>query len=713
MPPYGTPRPLPPPEEQKAADPSGCSEIAVDVPTGLPQAVSSTEAPRYEVEIRNLSYWIEDSRRPPAATAASPGRAPSGRKRSGGRYILQNICCRASPGEILAVAGPSGAGKSTLLDALGGRIAQGRLKGVVLLNGEAVDARRFRRYVLQDDALFPMLTVRETLLYSARLRLSGSISMTEKRARIEQLIDELGLRSVSGTRIGNEDFRGISGGERRRVSIGVEMIHNPCVLLLDEPTSGLDSTAALNVVELLHDMATTKKRTIILSVHQPSFRILNLFHRVLILAKGNAIHHGSLDELLERFQHAGKAIPAHVNVLEYAIDAVASPQEGNEDVARGSCEQGPELGRTEAPNLRLGLPFQEDQERKQGVLTSSIGPTSHLGTVSFASSPIQEIFTLADRYYKNVFRTRELFFGRAGQVLICGTCLGTLFFNVTNNPRGIQERLGFFAFSLAFLLTSSIEALPIFLGERNILIRETSRGAYRVSSYLFASVLVFLPFLLILAILFAVPSYFLVGLSTQWEAIVFFVLIIWLVLVTANSIVACFSGTDTYDEEVTVFYKNRDREVYAQMNFGHPMYIPSYWLWMHYLSIFKYPFDSLLINEYGSLNTTCFSEMRSGSESGGSSCQQTGHQILVDAGLAHTSKWMDVGILSAYAIIFRVACYAALRYHKSGLQSRLQAAAAAGRADVRSRDHRAAAENAPAWPRPELGRTGVFRGKEK
>eukprot|EP00850_Spirogloea_muscicola_P008230 SM000043S15858 [mRNA] locus=s43:507886:512682:- [translate_table: standard] len=665
MPPYGTPRPLPRLEEQHAGDPSGCSEIAVDVPTGLPQAGSSTEAPRYEVEIRNLSYWIEDSRRPPAFTAASSGRASSGHKRSSGRYILQNICCRASPGEILAVAGPSGAGKSTLLDALGGRIAQGRLKGVVLLNGEAVDARRFRRYVLQDDALFPMLTVRETLLYSARLRLSGSISMTEKRARIEQLIDELGLRSVSGTRIGNEDFRGISGGERRRVSIGVEMIHNPCVLLLDEPTSGLDSTAALNVVELLHDMATTKKRTIILSIHQPSFRILNLLHRVLILAKGTAIHHGSLDELLERFQRAGKAIPAHVNVLEYAIDAVASPQEGSEDAAGGSCEQGPELSRIEASNLRLGLPLQEDQ----GVLTSSIGTTSHLGTVSFASSPIQEIFTLADRYYKNVFRTRELFFGRAGQVLLCGTCLGTLFLNVTNNSRGIQERLGFFAFSLAFLLTSSIEALPIFLGERNILIRETSRGAYRVSSYLFASVLVFLPFLLILAILFAVPSYFLVGLSTQWEAIVFFILNIWLVLVSANSIVACFSAwIPSYIMGNSLVAGMLGAAFLFSGYFIKKEYIPSYWLWMHYLSIFKYPFDSLLINEYGSLSTTCFSDLRSGSQSGESSCRQTGHQILVDAGLAHTSKWMDVGILSAYAIIFRVACYAALRYHKSGLR---------------------------------------------
>eukprot|EP00850_Spirogloea_muscicola_P013242 SM000089S23798 [mRNA] locus=s89:71245:75551:+ [translate_table: standard] len=648
MPPYGTPRL----EEQHAGGPSACSEIVVDVPTGLPQAGSSTEAPRYEVEIRNLSYWIEDSRRPPAATAATSGRASSPRKRSCGRHILHNICCRASPGEILAVAGPSGAGKSTLLDALGGRIAQGRLKGVVLLNGDAVDARRFRRYVLQNDALFPMLTVQETLLYSARLRLSGSISMTEKRARIEQLIDEASLV-----------------GERRRVSIGVEMIHNPCVLLLDEPTSGLDSTAALNVVELLHDMATTKKRTIVLSIHQPSFRILNLFHRVLILAKGSAIHHGSLDELLERFQRAGKAIPAHVNVLEYAIDVVASPQEGDDDAARGSCELGPELSRMEAPNLRLGLPVEGDQERKQGVLTSSIGPTSHLETVSFASSPIQEVFTLADRYYKNVFRTRELFFGRAGQVLVCGACLGTLFLNVTKNSRGIQERLGFFAFSLAFLLTSSIEALPIFLGERNILIRETSRGAYRVSSYLFASVLVFLPFLLILAILFAVPSYFLVGLSTQWEAVVFFVLIIWLVLVAANSIVACFSAwIPSYIMGNSLVAGMLGAAFLFSGYFIKKEYIPSYWLWMHYLSIFKYPFDSLLINEYGSLSTTCFSDMRSDSESGNSSCQQTGHQILVDAGLAHTSKWMDVGILSAYAIIFRVACYAALRYHKGGLR---------------------------------------------
>nr|GFA43740.1 ABC transporter G family member 10 [Tanacetum cinerariifolium] len=143
---------------------------------------------------------------------------------------------------ILTIAGPSGAGKTTLLDILAGNISSNQVSGHVLINNHPIDTKQFRRlagYVTQDDALFPSLTVEETLMYSAFLRLR--CGRKEAVDRVKILINELGLDHVSGSRIGEGSNRGISGGERRRVSIGVELVHDPSVILIDEPTSGLDS----------------------------------------------------------------------------------------------------------------------------------------------------------------------------------------------------------------------------------------------------------------------------------------------------------------------------------------------------------------------------------------------------------------------------------------------------------------------------------------
>lgn len=137
----------------------------------------------------------------------------------------------------------------------------------------------------QEDNLLPLLTVKETLMYSAKFRLK-EMSAKEKEERVESLMHELGLFHVADSFVGDEDKRGISGGERKRVSIGVDMIHDPTILLLDEPTSGLDSTSALQVIELLSNMAKPKQRTLVISIHQPSYTILQNISNFLILSNG-------------------------------------------------------------------------------------------------------------------------------------------------------------------------------------------------------------------------------------------------------------------------------------------------------------------------------------------------------------------------------------------------------------------------------------------
>ncbi|KAL2896412.1 ABC transporter G family member 2 [Bienertia sinuspersici] len=176
----------------------------------------------------------------------------------------------------MAVLGASGSGKSTLIDALANRIARGSLKGNITLNGEPLESRLLKvisAYVMQDDLLYPMLTVEETLMFAAEFRLPKSLSKSKKAARVQQLIDQLGLRNAAKTIIGDEGHRGVSGGERRRVSIGIDIIHDPIILFLDEPTSGLDSTSAYMVVKVLQRIAQSGS-IVVMSIHQPSYRIM-------------------------------------------------------------------------------------------------------------------------------------------------------------------------------------------------------------------------------------------------------------------------------------------------------------------------------------------------------------------------------------------------------------------------------------------------------
>ncbi|KAK0590612.1 hypothetical protein LWI29_029416 [Acer saccharum] len=485
--------------------------------------------------------------------------------------ILKNVNCEARPGEIMAIAGPSGAGKTTLLEILAGMIPLSRVSGRVLVNEQPMNVRQYRRvsgYVTQDEALFPLLTVEETLMYSARLRLQGGFNRAATRVGV--LLKELGLDHVANVRIGGESNRGISGGEKRRVSIGVDLVHNPPVLLIDEPTSGLDSASALHVVLLLKSMAMKQGKTILLTIHQPGFRILELFDQILLLSNGTVLHYGSLHFLEHQLRFAGHSIPRHVNVLEFAIEATQALV-----INTGESE-------TEGSDL------EEEYEH--------IRKNREEATIHYSNPTIKEILILVQRFSNNICRTKQLFAARILQSILAGVVLGTIFMNATK----LQTQIGFFAFSLTFLLSSTTEGLPIFLQERKILMRETSRGAYRVSSYVISNTLVFLPFLLIVALLYTIPVYWLVGLRRELDGFLYFSLVVWIVVLMSNSFVASFSAlVPNYIMGNSLIAGVMGSYFLFSGYFIKKDDIPRYWIFMHYLSLFKYPFECFLINEYG------------------------------------------------------------------------------------------------------------------
>ncbi|RVW23628.1 ABC transporter G family member 22 [Vitis vinifera] len=210
------------------------------------------------------------------------------------KEILNGITGSVNPGEVLALMGPSGSGKTTLLNLLGGRIG----------------------FVTQDDVLFPHLTVRETLTYAARLRLPKTLTKQQKEKRAVDVIYELGLDRCQDTMIGGSFVRGVSGGERKRVSIGNEIIINPSLLFLDEPTSGLDSTTALRIVQMLHDIAEITHSFI--DVKGNNFNEQDPLYLTDLL--GNLLYFGKASGTMEYFSSIGCSPLITMNPAEFLLD---------------------------------------------------------------------------------------------------------------------------------------------------------------------------------------------------------------------------------------------------------------------------------------------------------------------------------------------------------------------------------------------------------
>ncbi|KAJ3069853.1 hypothetical protein HDU98_007087 [Podochytrium sp. JEL0797] len=242
-----------------------------------------------------------------------------------GKVILKGIHGSVKSGQLMAIMGGSGAGKSTFLDILAHRNKPGLVQGDILVNGKKLEKREYRKifgYVDQEDALMPTQTVQESILHSALLRLPRSMSRQAKLKRVHETMTELDILHIANERIGSSmtGSRGISGGEKRRVSIACELVTSPSILFLDEPTSGLDAYNAFNVVECLAQLASVYQRTVIFTIHQPRSDIYALFDELVLLAKKRLVYSGPAKEAIGHFASLGYDIPLGFNVADYLVD---------------------------------------------------------------------------------------------------------------------------------------------------------------------------------------------------------------------------------------------------------------------------------------------------------------------------------------------------------------------------------------------------------
>ncbi|KAL4591940.1 hypothetical protein LXL04_004915 [Taraxacum kok-saghyz] len=654
---------------------------------------SPLHASPFVLSFNNLTYSVKVAKKTAVPNPLGGGKL----EMSNTKVLLDDISGEAREGEIIAVLGASGSGKSTLIDALANRIAKESLKGTVTLNGDVLESKLLKvisAYVMQDDLLFPMLTVEETLMFSAEFRLPRTLSKSKKKARVQALIDQLGLRNAAKTIIGDEGHRGVSGGERRRVSIGTDIIHDPIVLFLDEPTSGLDSTSAFMVVKVLQRIAQSGS-IVIMSIHQPSYRLMSLLDKLIFLSRGQMVFNDTPSKLPDFFAQFGNPIPENEDRTEFALDFIRELEMSDAGTKRlidfnkswtrnkigdsTRSNQGPKLSLKDAISASIS----------RGKLVSgatNIGSNLSSSVPTFANSFWVEVFVIAKRSMLNSWRSPEVYAIRLGAIIVTGTILATMFRKLDNSPRGIQERVGFFAFAMSTMFYTCAEAIPVFLQERYIFMRETAYNAYRRSSYVVSHSIMSIPSLIFLSFVFACITFWAVGLAGGTMGFFTFLLFIFASFWVGSSFVTFLSGVVThvmlgYTVVVAVlayfllfsgFFITRDR-------------IPNYWIWFHYLSLVKYPYQGVLQNEFDD-PTKCFVRgtqifdnsplgaisdamkvklLKGMSQTLGvpitsSTCLTNGADILKREGVTDIGKWGCFWITIALGFLFRVLFYFAL-----------------------------------------------------
>ncbi|XP_068657017.1 ABC transporter G family member 9-like [Aristolochia californica] len=505
------------------------------------------------------------------------------------RLILKGISGVVYPGEMLAMLGPSGSGKTTLLTALGGRL-HGHLSGSVTYNDMPFSKSMTRNtgFVTQDDDLYPHLTVTETLVYTARLRLPRKISKEEKVGLAMAVISLLGLTHCKDSIIGGGLVRGISGGERKRVSIGQEMLINPSLLFLDEPTSGLDSTTAQKIVSTLEELAAGG-RTIIMTIHQPSSRIFYMFHKVLLLSDGYPIYFGKGSDTMDYFEGVGQSPGVPMNPADFLLD-----------LANGISSVESQSDRTEVKGLLVSA-YQDNignelNNELSVVVESGMIATKDQKEISRWSATWREEFiVLLQRGMKE--GKHSSFSGlRISQILFVTFFTGFLWWQ--SDSSHIQDQTGILFFYTTFwVLLPMFQAIFTFPQERKMLTKERSSGMYRLSSYFMAKTCSDLPMELVLPTVFITISYWMAGLKPTFPNF-FQTLFVILLTVVVGQGMGLSLGALIMDQKAATTLGSICSLTFLLSAGYYVQHVPVFVSWVKYISITHYTYLLLLDSQF-------------------------------------------------------------------------------------------------------------------
>lgn len=581
------------------------------------------------------------------------------------KTILHPINTVVEGGTLFAILGGSGSGKTTLLNVIAGRYSSGQLS----VGGEV----RFGSlkkctvgYVTQQDFLMPNLTVRETLLFAARMKVDpktpiplSSRFKTENPLRsstdtmysclVEDVIQELGLREVADNIIGDNNSnvlltggnRGLSGGERRRVSIATQIISDPkgtillllysilfiitilhytiylllllyllyvyIVLCADEPTSGLDSFTAITVIEALHRLTRSKHHTtIIASIHQPRTDIFHMFDHVLLLSKGgNAIYCGTISAMVQYFQNLGYTCPVNSNPADYFVD-ISSINYSTSIIYQESIQRIEHLINVFHENqMHMCLSYATSRSEQQPSpkyhheRNHSTFSTSDYA-LEYRSTWCLQVKLLTNRFFKNNYRDYSNTLGSLLQAVVLGLIVMGIFWQLSNSISDIENRNGllYIVISMEYYITTII-LVERFCTELKVFDREIQDNMYHTSAYLTAYILSSMPIILLQPLFYAIPIYYGCNLRHGVQYTLMFIAVNIILTIIVNGMVwMCVSISRDFTLASLLANTNF---TFISLTAGYLVNyhdIPVYVKWVRYLSFCSYSYRILMSNEY-------------------------------------------------------------------------------------------------------------------
>ncbi|CAG2162948.1 unnamed protein product, partial [Oppiella nova] len=546
--------------------------------------------------------------------------------------ILKNVSGEVSAGQLLAIMGSSGAGKTTLLNVLTARnLSKLVVCGDVLLNGEVVDANTITSvsaYVQQQDLFVPVLTVREHLIFHSLLRMDPNLPQKERTDRVNEVILRFSLTKCAGTRIGSSTtFKGISGGESKRLAFASEYLTDPSIMFCDEPTSGLDSFMAQSIVQELKSMAS-EGRTVICTIHQPSSQVFELFEHLLLLADGRVAFMGKTDEAMDYFSSLGYHIcDRFANKLSDTLSDT-----------------------TDMVSAALFMNSFSVFERK-----------SALNGHKYRTSIWRQLWTLLWRSKKFILRDTE--FRWMFVIVPIAIFLGSVYWKQQVNQKSIRNiNAALFVLVMNMTIQSAMAVINTFCAEQPLFLREHHNGMYRVGVYFISKNLADFPIYVLQSFLFVLIYYHMVGLNphsdTFWMA-VFIGILVTQCAVSFGYLMSCLTSTAT-----------------TALKLGPPLLTPVIlfggyllntdstpgWLsWMKYISWFYYGFEALVINEWKGVKISdCRPVSCNANSIPDPSCISSGDQVISQFDFHANNMIRNLFILVVLALVLRLCAFTAL-----------------------------------------------------
>lgn len=576
------------------------------------------------------------------------------------KIILEDVTASFKAGKLNAIMGPSGSGKSSLLNLISGRLSSDLVNeysvaGDISFNNFNVQSEMINKicsYVSQDDDhLLPGLSVRETLILAADLRVRNC-NRDQKSVIVEDIINRLGLKACANTLVGSEFIKGISGGEKRRVSMAIQLLNNPKVLLLDEPTSGLDSFTASYILEILQNLANEGK-TIILTIHQPRSDLFNKFGQVLLLAKGGIVgYNGEQAQMIEYFSNLGYPCPQHTNSADHVLDLISV---NNQNATRETISKKRIdllLGQWR-DDSRNSIDLSKDQE-----LTDSEFKQKY-GRFIRTPAPFRIAFcSCLKQFSMTTFRDTNVIIGRTFNIVGLAFVLTIYTAQLKNNYESVQTRLGLLQQFTAIYFSGMLNNLSSYPQQRDYFYHEYNDRVYGISPFLLSYTVVEIPFEIFTCLLFSALAAMAAGLPRTPEFFFAVTYVSWMICLCGESLGiitnTLFKNAGFAVNTVSVFLA-----IASFMAGVMSLTMDSVLQGFNYLSPLKYGLSIILNMGFPSdLTFTC----NSASENSDGSCIfANGTDVLVTYGLYNADYPKYFGVLVSVTVIYRLLAYVSLR----------------------------------------------------